>query len=145
MEEVNDVLYESKLIGYVPPYNDKVRTFCQNPGGFVSQENYEGGLAVVNGHSFKDKKSKNTNVAILSSHHFRVPFDQPIEYARKVGELTNMLGNGQILVHRLLTAASDSKLRQDMNVEDEYFSAIETRAADATFSLRPVAPACIQD
>ena len=100
MEEVNDVLYESKLIGYVPPYNDKVRTFCQNPGGFVSQENYEGGLAVVNGHSFKDKKSKNTNVAILSSHHFRVPFDQPIEYARKVGELTNMLGNGQILVQR---------------------------------------------
>lgn len=58
MEEVNDVLYESKLIGYVPPYNDKVRTFCQNPGGFVSQENYEGGLAVVNGHSFKDKNPK---------------------------------------------------------------------------------------
>ena len=28
---------------------------------------------------------------------------------------------------RLLAAASDSKLRQDMNVEDEYFSAIETR------------------
>ena len=31
------------------------------------------------------------------------------------------------ILHRLLTAASDSKLRQDMNVEDEYFSAIETR------------------
>ncbi len=100
MEEVNAVLYESKLIGYVPPYNDKVRTFCQNPGGFVAQENYEGGLAVVNGHSFKDRKSQNTNVAILSSHHFSVPFDQPIEYARKVGELTNMLGNGHILVQR---------------------------------------------
>ena len=100
MEKVNKVLYESKLIGYPAPFKNKVRTFCQNPGGFVSQENYEGGLAVVNGHSFKDKKSKNTNVAILSSHHFRVPFDQPIEYARKVGELTNMLGNGQILVQR---------------------------------------------
>ena len=31
------------------------------------------------------------------------------------------------ILHRLLAAASDSKLRQDMNVEDEYFSAIETR------------------
>ena len=31
------------------------------------------------------------------------------------------------ILHRLLTAASDSKLRQDMNVEDEYFSAIESR------------------
>ena len=33
----------------------------------------------------------------------------------------------QHILHRLLIAASDSKLRQDMNVEDEYFSAIETR------------------
>ena len=31
------------------------------------------------------------------------------------------------ILRRLLAAASDSKLRQDMNVEDEYFSAIENR------------------
>ena len=31
------------------------------------------------------------------------------------------------ILHRLLTAASDTKVRQDMNVEDEYFSAIESR------------------
>ena len=31
------------------------------------------------------------------------------------------------ILHRLLAAAPDSKLRQDMNVEDEYFSAIESR------------------
>ena len=40
MEQVNRVLYESKLIGYPKPFKNKVRTFCQNPGGFVSQENY---------------------------------------------------------------------------------------------------------
>ena len=51
MEEVNDVLYESKLIGYPEPFKNKVRIFCQNPGGFVSQENYDNDLAVVNGHS----------------------------------------------------------------------------------------------
>ena len=39
MDEVNKVLYESKLIGYPEPFANKVRTFCQNPGGFVSQEN----------------------------------------------------------------------------------------------------------
>ena len=100
METVNAVLYESKLIGYPPPFKNKVRTFCQNPGGFVSQENYDDGLAVVNGHSFKEKKSPNTNLAILCSHNFSVPFNQPISYAQKVGELTNMLGNGQILVQR---------------------------------------------
>lgn len=31
------------------------------------------------------------------------------------------------IIHRLLSAASDAKLRQDMNVEDEYFTAIENR------------------
>ena len=100
METVNEVLYESKLIGYPKPFKNKVRTFCQNPGGFVSQENYDNDLAVVNGHSFKELKSDNTNLAILCSHNFSVPFNQPIEYARKVGELTNMLGAGHILVQR---------------------------------------------
>lgn len=31
METVNNVLYESKLIGYPQPFKNKVRTFCQNP------------------------------------------------------------------------------------------------------------------
>ena len=100
MEKVNEVLYESKLIGYPKPFKNKVRTFCQNPGGFVSQENYDNNLAVVNGHSYKDLKSNNTNLSILCSHNFSVPFNQPIAYAQKVGELTNMLANGQILVQR---------------------------------------------
>ena len=100
MEQVNKVLYESKLIGYPKPFKNKVRTFCQNPGGFVSQENYDNDLAVVNGHSYKELKSDNTNLAILCSHNFNVPFNQPIAYAQKVGELTNMLGAGHILVQR---------------------------------------------
>ncbi len=100
MESVNNVLYESKLIGHPAPFKDKVRTFCQNPGGFVSQENYDNNLAIVNGHSYKDKKSDNTNLAILSSHNFSAPFNEPIEYGQKVAELVNMLGNGKILVQR---------------------------------------------
>jgi uncharacterized FAD-dependent dehydrogenase len=100
MERVNDVLYESKLIGYPKPFKNKVRTFCQNPGGFVSQENYDNDLAVVNGHSYKERKSENTNLAILCSHNFAEPFHEPIAYAQKVGELTNMLGGGHILVQR---------------------------------------------
>lgn len=100
MERVNNVLYESKLVGHPAPFKNKVRTFCQNPGGFVSQENYDDDLAVVNGHSYKENKSNNTNLAILVSHNFSTPFNQPIEYAKKVGELTNMLGAGHILVQR---------------------------------------------
>ncbi len=100
MEQVNEVLYESKLIGYPHPWKNKVRTFCQNPGGFVAQENYDNDLAVVNGHSYKERKSENTNLAVLVSHKFTEPFNQPIAYAQKVGELTNMLGAGHIIVQR---------------------------------------------
>ena len=100
MQKVNEALYESKLIGYPKPFRNKVRTFCQNPGGFVAQENYDD-LAVVNGHSYKELKSDNTNLAILCSHKFTYPFDDPITYAKKVGQLVNMLGDGHIMVQRL--------------------------------------------
>ena len=100
MEDVNNVLYESKLVGYPNPFRDKVRTFCQNPGGFVSQENYDRDLAVVNGHSYKDLKSANTNLAVLCSLYLKEPFDRPITYAQHVGELMNMLGCGHIIVQR---------------------------------------------
>ncbi len=113
MEKVNNVLYESKLIGYPKPFKDKVRTFCQNPGGFVSQENYDNDLAVVNGHSYKNLKSDNTNLAILCSHDFYEPFNQPIAYAQKVGELTNMLAGGKILVQRFGDILDGKRTWQD--------------------------------
>lgn len=101
MQKVNDALYEGKFVGYPKPFCNKVRTFCQNPGGFVAQENYDNNLAFVNGHSYKELKSDNTNLAILCSHRFTYPFDDSIAYAKKVGEMANMLGNGRILVQRL--------------------------------------------
>lgn len=55
---------------------------------------------MVNGHSYKEKKSENTSLAILCSHDFRKPFDRPTAYAQKIGELANMLGDGRILVQR---------------------------------------------
>ena len=100
MEEINKALYEGKFIGYPKPFKNKVRTFCQNPGGFVSQERYDEGLSTVNGHSYKELKSDNTNFSILCSHNFSVPFDDPIAYAKMVGKLTNMLGDKHILVQR---------------------------------------------
>ena len=100
MEKINKYMYEGKFISRPYPFRDKVRTFCQNPSGFVANEVYDNNLTLVNGHSYKELKSDNTNVAILCSHNFSVPFNQPIAYAQKVGELTNMLGAGHILVQR---------------------------------------------
>jgi uncharacterized FAD-dependent dehydrogenase len=101
MKDINKYMYEGKFVGKPGPYGDKVRTFCQNPSGFVSSEVYDNDLNLVNGHSYKEKKSKNTNLAILVSHHFNYPFNKPIEYGRNVAKNLNELGNGNIVVQRL--------------------------------------------
>ncbi|WP_195715149.1 NAD(P)/FAD-dependent oxidoreductase [Ancylomarina sp. 16SWW S1-10-2] len=100
MQEINDNFYEAKLIHYTKTFDDKVRTFCSNPGGFVSSEYYENDLAVVNGHSFKDLKSDNTNFALLVSQKFTEPFNEPIQYGKHIARLANMLTKNQIMVQR---------------------------------------------
>lgn len=101
MKNVNTYMYEGKFIGRPYPFGDKVRTFCQNPSGFVSAEVYDNNLTLVNGHSYKDRKSTNTNLAILVSHHFNHPFNKPIEYGRNVAKNLNKLGSGNVVVQRL--------------------------------------------
>ena len=96
-------LYEAKIVYYSDTFENKVRTFCMNPGGLVSEEHYEGGLAVVNGHSYADPKlhTGNTNFALLVSTRFTQPFNQPIEYGRYIAQLGNTLTGGGIMVQRL--------------------------------------------
>ena len=103
MDHLTKDLYEAKLVYFSDTFDNKVRTFCMNPGGVVSQENYEDGLALVNGHSYSDKslKSNNTNFALLVSTRFTEPFKDPIKYGRYVARLANMLTGGGILVQRL--------------------------------------------
>ncbi|HIS69165.1 MAG TPA: FAD-dependent monooxygenase [Candidatus Gallacutalibacter stercoravium] len=107
MDHLTKNLYEAKLVYYSDTFENKVRTFCMNPGGIVSEEHYEGGvtggIAVVNGHSYadEDKHTENTNFALLVSTRFTEPFRQPIEYGRYIAQLGNMLTGGGIMVQRL--------------------------------------------
>ncbi|MGL6200603.1 MAG: NAD(P)/FAD-dependent oxidoreductase [Lachnospiraceae bacterium] len=102
MKELNEKLYEAKLVYYTPTFDDKVRVFCTNPSGEVATEYYDGGLAVVNGHAYKsqDMKTKNTNFALLVSKNFTEPFKSPIEYGKHIAQLGNMLCDGRILLQR---------------------------------------------
>ena len=103
MDHLTKDLYEAKLVYYSDTFENKVRTFCMNPGGVVSEEHYDGKIAVVNGHSYSDKalKTENTNFAILVSTKFTEPFNQPIEYGKYIAQLGNMLTGGGIMVQRL--------------------------------------------
>ncbi|MBI4857742.1 MAG: NAD(P)/FAD-dependent oxidoreductase [Acetobacterium woodii] len=102
MQEINDALYEGKLVYYTPTFDDSVRTFCSNPGGVVSTEYYDNQLAVVNGHSYKSDalKTNNTNFALLVSKSFTEPFREAVAYGKHIASLGNMLTGNKIMVQR---------------------------------------------
>ncbi|MCR4401172.1 MAG: NAD(P)/FAD-dependent oxidoreductase [Firmicutes bacterium] len=98
-EPLTDVAYESKLIYHSRSFDDKVRTFCMCPYGEVVTESSDG-LITVNGHTHFERKTENTNFALLVSKTFTEPFKDPIAYGKYVAGLANLLGGG-VIVQRL--------------------------------------------
>ena len=90
IEPLTKEAYEAKLIYYSKTFDDKVRTFCMNPYGEVVLEESDD-IITVNGHSYTQKKSNNTNFAILVSSTFTDPFNNPIKYGKYIASLANML------------------------------------------------------
>lgn len=99
LEPITSDLYEPKLIYYSKNFEDRVRTFCMNPYGLVCVERY-GDVLTVNGHSYADTRTENTNFAILVSTAFTEPFREPIAYGKYIARLANLLGEG-IIIQRL--------------------------------------------
>lgn len=102
-EDITDQFYEVKALLDTPTFDDKVRTFCMCPHGEVTSEyqsHHE--ILTVNGHSNQEneRKTENTNFAILVSTKFTKPFRDPIGYGSHIARLANMLGGG-IIVQRL--------------------------------------------
>ena len=99
MEELTEALYEPKFVYFSKSFDDNVRTFCVCPRGEVITESYEG-IITVNGQSYTERKTDNTNFAILVSTRFTEPFREPIAYGKYIARLTNLLSGG-IIVQRL--------------------------------------------
>ncbi|MBO4635798.1 MAG: FAD-dependent oxidoreductase [Clostridiales bacterium] len=91
-------LYESKIVYRTEKFEDRVRTFCMNPNGYVVTENTNG-IVTVNGHSFDaaELQSDNTNFALLVAKHFSEPFKDSNGYGESIAKLSNMLGGGVIV------------------------------------------------
>jgi len=99
MEELTSVLYEPKFIYYSKSFDDQVRTFCVAPYGEVITESYNG-ILTVNGQSYAERKTENTNFALLVSTSFTEPFKEPIAYGKYLARLSNLLGGG-VIIQRL--------------------------------------------
>ncbi len=99
LEELTNALYEPKFIYYSKSFDDQVRTFCVAPEGEVITESYDGVLT-VNGQSYAERKTGNTNFAVLVSTSFTEPFREPIAYGKYLARLTNLLSGG-VIIQRL--------------------------------------------
>lgn len=97
VEELNKEMYEFK-IKYKSKTGYMVRTFCNNPSGFVVTENYDD-FTTVNGHAKMREKSNNTNFAILATLRLTEPFNDPIGYGSYIAKLSNLLaGHNKVIL-----------------------------------------------
>ena len=128
-EDFERQIYEPKIVYRTKQYGDVCRMFCFNGRGEVVTENTDG-ILTVNGHAYKaeEKKTKNTNFAILSTTRFTEPFNQPIEYARYTAGLANMISGGSVIVQRLgdleLGRRTDNKRLKQSTVQPTLKGAI---------------------
>jgi len=139
--EIGSILYEPKLVIRTPKTDLKARTFCWNNGGHVVAESVtDKGVdyLTVNGHSFNDndKKTANSNFALLVSAEFTEPFNDPIAYGRSVAQICNLMGGGRAIVQRLKDAKqgrrSTPKRMSEMNLQPTLKDAVP---GDLSFAL----------
>lgn len=102
MEDVIDICYDPKFYVRAPTYDDRVRTFCVSPQGFVVKEVYaEEGVVGVNGHALRDKASGNTNFALLTSISLTEPVESTSEYGLSIARLATTSGGGLPILQSL--------------------------------------------
>lgn len=111
MDKLNRNFYELKTY-FTSSFGDKCRTFCVNPSGFVTIESYpynDKKLFCANGHSYRNKKSDNTNFAILVNRHFNEDMEDPLsDYVYPLTLAVNSLGKGSVILQSL----QDIKLKR---------------------------------
>jgi uncharacterized FAD-dependent dehydrogenase len=102
MEELTSAVWDPKVVLYTKKYDDKVRTFCVNPRGYIMKEVYDDGTIGVNGQTFADRKSNNTNFAFLTTIKLSDPLEDTIEYGKSIARLMTRLGGEKPIIQRLI-------------------------------------------
>ncbi len=100
LENITNIIYDPTIFIKTDTYGDEIRTFCTNPGGYVTKENYYGYIC-VNGHALKDKKSNNSNFAFISRVNLTEPVTNTREYGEAIARIANVLGDSKPIIQRL--------------------------------------------
>jgi len=99
LDEITNIIYDPTFFIRTEKYDDVVRTFCTNRNGFVTEEKYKS-FVCVNGHSYKNKKSRNSNFALLNKVELTQPFTNTLKYGESIGALSSTIGDGKIILQR---------------------------------------------
>lgn len=100
LRPITSIIYDPTIFIKTKTYNDEIRTFCTNPGGFVAKENYYGYIC-VNGHALKNIKSDNSNFAFISKVNLTEPVTNTREYGESIAKIANTLGGGKPIIQTL--------------------------------------------
>lgn len=100
LEDITSVIYDPTIFIKTDTYGDEIRTFCTNPGGYVTKENYYGYIC-VNGHALKEQKSNNSNFAFISKVHLTEPVTNTRQYGESIARIANVLGDGKPIIQTL--------------------------------------------
>lgn len=102
MQEICTIQRDPKFHIFTKTRDDFVRTFCTNHEGFVVLEAYEDGTVGVNGVSFTDdKKSENSNFALLNRINLTEPLEDSTKFGKSIANIATILGGGKPLIQRL--------------------------------------------
>lgn len=98
-DPVTEITRDMKFYFRTEAYQDKIRTFCTCPNGFVGQELHDG-FKTVNGHSESGKSTQNTNFALLVTIPLTQPLSNTNTFARNIGQAFHDLSGGKTLAQR---------------------------------------------
>ncbi|MBW2983545.1 FAD-dependent oxidoreductase [Candidatus Woesearchaeota archaeon] len=100
MKHITNTIWDPAFFVKVGKTKDLVRTFCTCPNGFVTKETYHGFMC-VNGYCRLDKKSQNTNFALLVNIELTQPVTNTIAYGEDIGKLATTIAGGKPFIQRL--------------------------------------------
>jgi uncharacterized FAD-dependent dehydrogenase len=100
MDPVTRINRDPKFYIVTRRYDDFVRTFCTNPGGFVVKEEYPEFIA-TNGHSLLEERSENTNFAFLVRLELTEPVENTTAYGMSIAKLVTTIGGKRPVIQRL--------------------------------------------
>ncbi|MBD3164225.1 FAD-dependent oxidoreductase [Candidatus Woesearchaeota archaeon] len=100
MEHITKYLWDPAFFMKARHSHDIVRTFCTCPYGFVAEETYHGFIG-VNGYSNINRKSANTNFALLSNIELTEPAENTIAYGEDIGRLATTIAGGRPFIQSL--------------------------------------------